>query len=406
MASPTSRGSRPTVVSFRSLDPGALDELLETQRSEWLERLHWDLGEITSFLSHAIRTRSLKGSAVTVGGTPVGFGFFTFEVDRCLIGDMYVHPDARSTEVNAALAHGILQQIQRSKTRKRIESHSVSFASEGFREVFTDEGFTDAQRLYMTRPTDGASGAADHRRVELRAWRDVDFTQAVEVICQAYRGTVDARMNCQYRTREGCADLLDALTDSAWCGAFSSDMTSVAVDRKSNRICGVAICSRISIAAAHLGQISVLPIYQGEGIGRALVERSLERLWARASDSIPDWLPMRHIEWLPLAYEVAGRFRRGRGGRSHLYLVLLDYSDSRDEPYGLYVGMSHYLPAERFDQHKAGIRAAGSVLRRGLEVLTGPVLHLRYLARAEAAEIEENLAAALRAAGLFVQGGH
>ncbi|MFO1401874.1 MAG: hypothetical protein U1F30_11795 [Steroidobacteraceae bacterium] len=136
------------------------------------------------------------------------------------------------------------------------------------------------------------------------------------------------------------------------------------------------------------------------------VERSLERLWARASDSIPDWLPMRHIEWLPLAYEVAGRFRRDRGGRSHIYLVLLDYSDSRDEPYGLYVGMSHYLPAERFDQHKAGIRAAGSVLRRGLEVLTGPVLHLRYLARAEAAEIEENLAAALRAAGLFVQGGH
>ncbi len=136
------------------------------------------------------------------------------------------------------------------------------------------------------------------------------------------------------------------------------------------------------------------------------IERALERLWERAAASIPDWLPMRYIEWLPLAYEVAGRFHRRRGGRSHLYLVLLDYSDSRDEPYGLYVGMSRYLPAERFDQHKAGIRAAGSVLRRGLEVLTGPVLHLRYLARAEAAEIEENLAAALREAGLFVRGGH
>ena len=142
------------------------------------------------------------------------------------------------------------------------------------------------------------------------------------------------------------------------------------------------------------------------GALEANIERALVRLWERAAESIPDWLPMRHIDWLPLAYEVAGRFRRGTGGHSHVYLVLLDYRDSRDEPYGVYVGMSRYLPAQRFDQHKAGIRAAGSVLRRGLEVLTGPVLHLRHLARAEAAGIEENLAAALRAAGIFVQGGH
>ena len=86
--------------------------------------------------------------------------------------------------------------------------------------------------------------------------------------------------------------------------------------------------------------------------------------------------------------------------------MLLDYADSRPEPYGLYVGMTHYAPAQRFDQHKAGIRAAGSVLRRGLEVLAGPTLHLQRIPRAEASSIEEGLAEALRAEGLFVQGGH
>jgi len=86
--------------------------------------------------------------------------------------------------------------------------------------------------------------------------------------------------------------------------------------------------------------------------------------------------------------------------------VLLDYSDSRPEPFGIYVGMTRYPPADRFDQHKAGIRAAGSVLRRGLELLTGPVLHLQGISRAEATQIEERLAAALGDAGLFVQGGH
>ncbi len=67
--------------------------------------------------------------------------------------------------------------------------------------------------------------------------------------------------------------------------------------------------------------------------------------------------------------------------------------------------MSHYSPAQRFDQHKAGIRAAGSVLRRGLEVLIGPTQHLQQIARAEAERIEEELAELLRNDGLRVQGG-
>ncbi len=136
------------------------------------------------------------------------------------------------------------------------------------------------------------------------------------------------------------------------------------------------------------------------------IDAALERLWKRAAASIPDWLPMRHFEQLPLLYEVSARFRPGTRGSYNIYLVLLDYRDSRPEPYGYYVGMSHYAPAQRFDQHKAGIRAAGSVLRRGLEVLTGPTHHLQRIGRAEALDIESALAEALRAAGLFVQGGH
>jgi hypothetical protein len=68
--------------------------------------------------------------------------------------------------------------------------------------------------------------------------------------------------------------------------------------------------------------------------------------------------------------------------------------------------MSKYAPAQRFDQHKAGIRAAGSVLKRGLEALTGPTLHLQFIKRADAARIEIELAEALAAAGLIVKGGH
>jgi len=135
------------------------------------------------------------------------------------------------------------------------------------------------------------------------------------------------------------------------------------------------------------------------------IERVLEQLWACAASSVPEWLPMRHIEWLPEVYEIASGFGAAAKGRSNIYLVLLDYSD-RDETYGIYVGMSKYAPAQRFDQHKAGIRAAGSVLKGGLEVLTGPTMHLQYIKRTEAERIEVQLAQALGAAGLHVKGGH
>jgi hypothetical protein len=135
------------------------------------------------------------------------------------------------------------------------------------------------------------------------------------------------------------------------------------------------------------------------------IEAALEHLWACAAASVPEWLPMRYIEWLPQAYEIALGFSAAAKGRSNIYLVLLDFTD-RDGSYGAYVGMSKYSPAQRFDQHKAGIRAAGSVLKRGVEVLTGPTMHLQFIQRSEAERIEAQFAHALAAAGLVVKGGH
>ena len=136
------------------------------------------------------------------------------------------------------------------------------------------------------------------------------------------------------------------------------------------------------------------------------IETALDQLWKRAGASVPEWLPMRYVSWLPLAYEVASQFTSGGSGRSNIYLILLDFADRRGDAFGVYVGMSRYSPAQRFDQHMNGIRAAGSVLKRGVEVLTGPTLHLQHIKRSDAARIEVQLAAALADAGIHVEGGH
>jgi hypothetical protein len=136
------------------------------------------------------------------------------------------------------------------------------------------------------------------------------------------------------------------------------------------------------------------------------IESALGELWKRAATSIPHWLPMHFVPWLPLVYAVAARFRASRRGRYNVYLITLDFSDRRVDLQGIYVGMTIYDPGQRFDQHRAGIRSAGSVLKRGGELLPGPVLHLQRIARADAERIEGELAAALGDAGLVVEGGH
>ena len=197
---------------------------------------------------------------------------------------------------------------------------------------------------------------------------------------------------------------------AAWWREFSQAAPRTAAARRPLRLVSAsAIKSQLALAlAAADGAVGAHCIHE-LWMRRDLtvnIDSALEQLWRRAAQSIPDWLPMRDIDWLPLAYEICAQFQVQARGRTNIYLVLLDYSDSRDEPHAVYVGMSRYSAHQRFDQHKAGIRAAGSVLRRGLEVLTGPTLHLQNIRRRDAAGIEVELAAALRAAGLFVQGGH
>jgi hypothetical protein len=136
------------------------------------------------------------------------------------------------------------------------------------------------------------------------------------------------------------------------------------------------------------------------------IERALASLWTHAATSIPEWLPMHYVAWLPLVYNVAARFAPARHGRTNIYLVSLDYSDRAHGLQGIYVGMTAHRPAQRFDQHRAGVRAAASVLKRGQELLIGPVLHLQRIARADAVRVERELAVALGAAGLIVEGGH
>lgn len=255
-----------------------------------------------------------------------------------------------------------------------------------------------------------ARGAANERRC-LTAFKDT-LARSLRLSSPAWQTDEGYTAMRNAILKRNCRGAVDA-------AAGLNDHTSVAKQRQRKQKITPASRPLQQATPAQLAQQFERALAHSDGLAGAhcvhewwmrggfptLIEQSLQRLWAQAAATVPEWLPMRYVDWLPQVYETCAFFAAAKG-RSNIYLVLLDYSDRGGDPYGVYVGMTAYTPAQRFDQHKAGLRAAGSVLKRGLEVLTGPVLHLQLIQRADAARIEVELAEALSAAGLYVKGGH
>jgi hypothetical protein len=107
-----------------------------------------------------------------------------------------------------------------------------------------------------------------------------------------------------------------------------------------------------------------------------------------------------------------------QGHHHNVYVVLLDpaagklravrtANPNRDPKKPcVYVGMTGLDPAERFANHKEGIKAASVVKRYGIRLLPELYAHLNPMPFEAAAQMETDLAEDLRREGYTVTGGH
>lgn len=91
--------------------------------------------------------------------------------------------------------------------------------------------------------------------------------------------------------------------------------------------------------------------------------------------------------------------------RHHSVYVVYLRNPKGDGKAGYYVGMTGLTPAQRFANHKAGIKAASVVRKHGVRLV--PVLyeHLNPMTYADALWMEGELAESLRKRGFQVFGG-
>jgi ribosomal protein S18 acetylase RimI-like enzyme len=277
------------IIPMNDADMAGLDALFDEQCREWLALLHWDYAGPSRLIRQVARQRELSGFVAVSGGRAIGFAYYIVENNRCSIGDIFVTRDWRGAGVDRQLVAAILDALDAGPRLRRIESQCVSVDNDGASELFVARGFGRFDRYYMMRElehdaTDAMASARVSRSASesnasdiiIRGWQETDFAQAARVVHQSYRGRTDSRINSQYTTEEGCAELLAILTDHLWCGDFLPHISRVAVRRGGRRIVGVLIASRIAPRVGHIGQLSVHHAYQGQGLGRRLLTGVLQ----------------------------------------------------------------------------------------------------------------------------------
>ncbi|HEY7912830.1 MAG TPA: GNAT family N-acetyltransferase [Blastocatellia bacterium] len=265
------------IVPLGAADIDRLDPVFDEQCDEWLDLLKWDYTRPSQMIRQVARQGELPGFAATLEGRVIGFAYYVIERDRCSFGDLYVSKQWRGMGADRGLAAAIFEELARSRRVRRIESQCVTVDNFEADDLFEERGLEKFERHYMMSELGGertaslAASKPEAQSIELRPWREDDFAQAARIIHRSYQGQYDARINSQYRTEEGCAEILSILTDTPWCGDFLPQVSRMAARRSSGHVIGILIASRIAPGVGHIGQISIHPAFQKQGLGRRLL---------------------------------------------------------------------------------------------------------------------------------------
>ncbi len=120
--------------------------------------------------------------------------------------------------------------------------------------------------------------------VSLDPWQQSHLGDAAGILQAAYAGGLEAELLAQYRTVDGCREVLDQVLNQGTCGLFVSEASALA--RQRGRSIGLVVVTEVAPRQGHLPQIAVLPEYQHQGLGRALLNYSLRRLAERGFDTL------------------------------------------------------------------------------------------------------------------------
>ena len=285
------------MVDLRQLSSRQLDPLLAEEAMRWQEELCWDYRASIELIKKFVDARSLTGSAIIENGHPVGYAFYVLEDHKGLVGGLFVSPRYSQQELSRKLLTDTLATLNGIPKLDRVEAQLIPFGYE-LDPVLSEYGFRLYMRQFMIAPLAPAGGAqaidvlpglireGPGAGLILDRWDHRYFEPCARLIQLAYANHVDGEINDQYRSESGALRFLKNIIILPGCGLFLPEASFVLRPAHASHIAGVILTSRVSEGVGHTTQICAMPGYQGRGLGRRLMEASIQALRARGYKTV------------------------------------------------------------------------------------------------------------------------
>jgi ribosomal protein S18 acetylase RimI-like enzyme len=279
------------IVDLRQLSSWQLEPLLAEEAQQWRQELHWDYRASTDLIKKFIDARSLTGSAILENGRPAGYAFYVLEDHKGLVGGLFVSPRHPQQELSHQLLTDTLTTLSGIPKLERVEAQLIPFGYH-LDPILTEYGFRLYMRQFMIVALSAQSGPSTDvvpgvirdgpgAGLILERWDHRYFEPCARLIQLAYANHVDGEINDQYRSESGALRFLKNIIILPGCGQFQPEASFVLRAPHANHLVGVILNSRVSEGVGHTTQICAMPGYQGRGLGRRLMEASLQAMRVR-----------------------------------------------------------------------------------------------------------------------------
>jgi ribosomal protein S18 acetylase RimI-like enzyme len=267
------------IIDLRQTTVRQIEPLLEEEARHWRDELHWDYRGALELIKRFLDAHALAGSVAFENGSAAGYSFYVLEDQKGLIGGLYVSAKFPQATIGRRLLEDMLVSMRAIPHLARIEAQLMPFSGP-VDSPLSDQGF----RLYirqfmlldlhkMAEPKPGGSNG-----MRLTRWNDRYFEPCAKLIYLAYANHVDGEINDQYRSRAGALKFLKNIILLPGCGQFVPGASFVLHEPGSEDLVAAVLTSEVSPGVGHTTQICVLPGYQGHGLGRMLMQTSVDAL--------------------------------------------------------------------------------------------------------------------------------
>ena len=273
----------PEVVELSTLSASDLDPLFDEEIRAWDKQFNWDFRPSAELLRRFLQIHSLYGYALTVGKSVLGYTYHVCEGRKGLIGDFFLRREYGSSSNEMMLLGATVQGLMLTSGIRRIESQLMMLRMPLTQPLPFSRHLARHDRCFMEISRAAAlslKSQSPEISVTFYPWTERFSEETAHLVSAAYRGHVDSEINDQYRTIPGARHFLTNIVKYPGCGSFSPASSTVAVDDRSGRVCGVCLASLVSARSGHVTQLCILPAIRGARLGYELLRQTLVRMMA------------------------------------------------------------------------------------------------------------------------------